>query len=274
MKVFATQERNEDFAVDMRLEDEVLHVLCRHALPAVNIDGESNMSESVVEIRGDWLIHGEVLLDEAINLSQLRNMPDFHDHAAFCFYRPIGIRKEEVSSVHKQPVNLFMMTSSSKMTGPQFHDNVSGLHPFINVLIPFKDSLFEDWMIGLNVYDPKLDEVSGDLQIFPCAGLDVVRRLELPEVRFQQSQATSSPDGTVEICFYLSDADGQPITGHDAEVYLDTTGGALSLYRVMTQGGRGRTLFRALDLQVGEAAKIKCGFKYFSGTDDCFVKVV
>ena len=53
MKVFATQERNEDFAVDMRLEDEVLHVLCRHALPAVNIDGESNMSESVVEIRGD-----------------------------------------------------------------------------------------------------------------------------------------------------------------------------------------------------------------------------
>jgi hypothetical protein len=239
MKVFATHERNDDFAVDLRLEDEVLHVLCRHALPAVKTDGESNMSDSVVEIRGDWLIHDEVLLDEAISLGQLRNMPDFHDHAAFCFYRPIGIRKEMVSSVHKQPVNLFMMTSSSKMTGPQFHDNVSGLHPFINVLIPFKNSPFEDWMIG-----------------------------------FEQSQSTSSADGTVEICFYLSDADGQPITDHDAEVYLDTTGGVLSLYRVMTHGGKGRTLFRALDLQAGQSAKIKCGFKYFSGTDDCFVKVV
>lgn len=273
MKVFATYQRNEDFAVDLSLEGEMLHIRCRHALPRFKSDGESNMSDLVVEERGDWLIHDDVLHEEPINLGVLRNMPDFHDHAAFLYYMPVGLRKEYVNNGHMQPANLYALTQASKLSGPQHGNLISGLHPLLNALVPFQESPFSEWMLGVNVYDPALVAVTGDLEVVPCPGLDVARNLYLPEVRFEQGQVTAVPGGTVMIAFYLSDTDGNRITNRDAEVFLDTTAGSLNFYRIKTQGGEGRVIFRALDLKSGDVAKIKCGFKYFSGTDDSFVTV-
>lgn len=274
MKVFVTNQRNLNFAVDLKLTDESIDILIRDAIPKLDPDGAENIAANKVEFRGEWIVCDEVLLEETISLASMKNLPDFHDHAAFCIYRPVGIRKEWVSESHKQAVNLYTLTSSSKLSGPQFHDNVSGLHPLMNVLVPFKTSPISDWMIGLNVYSPDLVKVSNGLTLVPCVGLDVVRNTELPLVKFVDRSTTVEANGTVTIDFHLCNEDATPMLGREAEVYLDTTAGALSKYRVQTTNSTGSVTFRALDLVPGDEAKIKCGFKYFTGTDDFFIKVV
>ena len=274
MKVFATTQRNLNFAVDLALKDETIDLLIRTAIPRFDHNGEPNTATNKVELRGDWIVCDEVILEEKISLIAMKNLPDFHDHAAFCIYRPVGIRKDWVSDAHKQAINLYTMTSSSKLSGPQFHDNVSGLHPLMNVLVPFKSSPITDWMIGLNVYSPDLVKTSSGLTLATCAGLDVVRNTELPLVKFSDHSATVEAGGTVVVDFHLCNEDLSQIKDRDAEVYLDVTAGTLSKYRVETQDGKGSVIFRALDLVAGDVAKIKCGFKYFTGTDDFFVQVI
>lgn len=65
-----------------------------------------------------------------------------------------------------------------------------------------------------------------------------------------------------------------PITDRDAEVYLEATAGYLVGRRIKTIGGQGSTSFRPDGMVAGESAKIKVGFKYFSGTDDLMVNVL
>ena len=86
--------------------------------------------------------------------------------------------------------------------------------------------------------------------------------------------ATVEAGGTVVVDFHLCNEDLSQIKDRDAEVYLDVTAGTLSKYRVETQEGKGSVIFRALDLVSGDVAKIKCGFKFFTGTDDFFVQVI
>ena len=45
-------------------------------------------------------------------------------------------------------------------------------------------------------------------------------------------------------------------------------------YATDFRGGQGATSFRPDGMAVGENAKIKVGFKYFSGTDDLMVNVL
>ena len=82
-----------------------------------------------------------------------------------------------------------------------------------------------------------------------------------------------SASGEVSIDFQLEIPDGDPIEGRDAEVYLESTAGYLVARRVRTSGGSGCTVFRPSGMATGDVAKIKVGFKYFSGTDDLLVNV-
>jgi hypothetical protein len=84
--------------------------------------------------------------------------------------------------------------------------------------------------------------------------------------------STESDDGLI-VSFRLEESDGQPITHHDAEVYLDSTAGFLRDRRVMTVDGAGSTVFKTDGMSSGTQVKIKVGFKYFSGTDDLLVSV-
>ena len=72
----------------------------------------------------------------------------------------------------------------------------------------------------------------------------------------------------MSIDFQLETPDGDPIEDRDAEVYLESTAGYLVARRVRTSGGSGFTVFRPDGMETGDVAKIKVGFKYFSGTDD------
>ena len=94
-----------------------------------------------------------------------------------------------------------------------------------------------------------------------------------PKVWFNTKTATVTPDGYVDISFYLGDSSGTTITGHDADVYLDTTAGVLNKQKVTTQNGVGTVRLIASHLTSGEIAKVKCGFKFYTGTDDCVVTV-
>jgi hypothetical protein len=77
----------------------------------------------------------------------------------------------------------------------------------------------------------------------------------------------------VNIEFRLETPDGDPIEDRDTEVYLESTAGYLVARRVRTAGGSGCTVFRPDGMATGDTAKIKVGFKYFSGTDDQLVSV-
>ena len=77
MKVFVTNQRNLDFAVDLKLTDESIDILIRDAIPKLDPDGAENIAVNKVEFRGDWIVCDEVLLEETISLASLKNLPDF-----------------------------------------------------------------------------------------------------------------------------------------------------------------------------------------------------
>lgn len=275
MKLFVTSERNLNFAIDLSLDGNLLTYVIRKAIPSKTPEGEDMPlaeGQTLFAKQGEWLVIDEIEHQEVIDLNIFKNMPDFHDHSAFCIYRPVGIRADWVSAAHKQPVNLFAMTVGSKMSGPQFHDNVSGLHPLMNILVPFKNSPLSDWHIGVNTFSPDLVTTHGDLEKEECSGLDVVRNTHLPKVWFSSKSVPCQKEQSISVDFFIGDSDGNPIQG-DAEVFLDVTGGSLNKYRAQTVNGTGSVTFRALDLEAGDVVKIKCGFKYFTGTDDCLVSI-
>lgn len=276
MKVFTTSERNSNFGVDLSLSGSILSITVRKAIAAKTPEGDDMpLADDQVlhDTRGSWLVLDEVEHQEDIDLSVLKNMPDFHDHAAFLYYLPVGLRKEFVNPGHTQPANLYALTQGTKLSGPQHGNLISLMHPLLNILVPFKNSPLSDWSVGVNTYAHDLVTVHGELEIEECLGLDVVRNTHLPKVWFNQKTATCAKDGTITVDFYIGDFDEAAIQG-DAEVYLDVTGGSLNKYRCQTVNGVGSVTFRALDLEAGDVVKIKCGFKYFTGTDDCIVTVV
>ncbi len=230
----------------------------------------------ITEWRGDFGVFGEPIYQRTLDLATLSQHAEFSDHASFMLYAPVGRmeRLTALESVYLQTPNLYVATLASKMDAQAFHASVLQTHPIGHILVPFKSSPMEDWTLGFNVFSPELVKASRNIEIIPAITLALVRDETLPVVRFIGGPSMNvSAGGEVSIDFRLETPDGDPIEDRDAEVYLESTAGYLVARRVRTSGGSGSTVFRPDGMATSDVAKIKVGFKFFSGTDDLLVNV-
>lgn len=279
MKLHLTT-KNTPFALDITLDGSVLSFRVRNVMqrdfvgdPTQDHDsGGKFFDESLItEWRGDWGVFDEGAYQRSLDLETLKSHAEFGDHASFMLYAPKGWASEGArESLFDHTPNLYVATLASKMDAQAYHATVVQAHPIGHILVPFKTSELTDWVLGFNVFDPELVKTEGDLDTEPCVTLALARMESLPVVRFTPS--VESDEGLI-VNFRLEEPDGQPITHHEAEIYLDSTAGFLRDRRVMTVEGAGSTVFKTDGLSSGAEVKIKVGFKYFSGTDDLVVSV-
>lgn len=240
---------------------------------AVSIDGPE-LQFSIAPRTAD-----EEVRTRTINLDTLRSRPDFGDHALFTIYDKVCMDGNNVCApVFDNISNLYAATVATKMDPGAYHRSVLQLFPMAAIYVPFADSPISDWAIAINCgpEDSELNEITLGDGIKRQNGVTIPTTGELivfPVVKFDDASAVVAPNGEVQVTFHLEAADGSTITGIEADVYLDMTGGYLTKKRIRTSGGQGSVVFRAHGLQSGDVVKIKCGFKYFSGTDDFMVTV-
>jgi hypothetical protein len=279
MKLHLTT-KNTPFALDVVLTGTVLSFQIRPVMQRSFVgdpqeedaNGYKFFDQSLItEWRGDWGVFEDGAYERTLDLQTLKSHVEFGDHASFMLYAPKGWASEGVlESLFDHTPNLYVATLASKMDAQAYHATVVQAHPIGHILVPFKTSELTDWLLGFNVFDPVLVKTQGDIDAEPCVTLALARMESLPVVRFMPSVET---DEGLFVNFRLEEPDGQPITHHDAEVYLDSTAGFLRDRRVMTVDGAGSTVFKTDGLSSGTQVKIKVGFKYFSGTDDLVVSV-
>jgi hypothetical protein len=284
MKLY-TGSKNSPFALDVVLDDQNLSFFVRAIMqrefvgdPATNhSNGGKFFDQSLItEWRGNFGVFGQPIYERTLNLGLLREHPEFSDHASFMLYAPVGFMDlyATPSGFFQQTPNLYVATLASKMDAQAFHASVLQTHPIGHILVPFKSSPIDDWTLGFNVFSPELVKASHNIEVIPAITLALVREETLPVVRFVGGPSINvSVSGEVSIDFQLETPDGDPIEDRDAEVYLESTAGYLVARRVRTSGGSGCTVFRPDGMATGDVAKIKVGFKYFSGTDDLLVNV-
>jgi len=270
--------KNTPFALDVLLEGAVLTYKIYESkerqqigdLNGEDINGRKYV-DLITEWRGDYAVFSELLHERSINLEVLRQHAEFGDRASFMLYAPNGFASDGMRNMlFQQTPNLYVATIATKMDAQAYHATVVQAHPVGHILIPLKTSPTSDWSIGFNVADPVLAKMDGDLQPEPCVTLAMVREETLPVVKFTGNTETANG---IKIDFQIQNPDGTPITGHNAEVFIEATSGYIRDRRVMTVNGAGSTLFRPDGLVSGSSLKIKVGFKHFSGTDDLVMTV-
>lgn len=285
MKLY-TGNKNSPFALDIALDERnlsfsVCAVMQREFVgdPAMNhSNGGRFFDQSLItEWRGNFGVFGEPIYERTLNLDSLREHPEFSDHASFMLYAPVGFMERDGTSAgfFQQTPNLYAATLASKMDAQAYHASVLQTHPIGHVLVPFKTSPITDWSIGFNVFDPELINVSSNIEVIPAVTLALVREETLPIVRFVgEANVQCLAAEEIPIGFRLETPDGLPIIHREAEVHLESTAGYLVSRRVKTTDGQGSTTFRPDGMKPGEVAKIKVGFKLFSGTHDLMVRVI
>lgn len=270
MKCFFV-EKNRPFSLDIEIIGSVLRFRTGTALLAQDVQDQD--LESIIETRGGYAVTEFSEVWREVDMEGLRTHRHFGDHACFMLYDAAGANSDKVhQSVFDAPFAIFPATLTSKMTSWEYHATVVQVFPLISVLIPFADSPVGDWAISVNVCHADLVKAGLGIELS-----DRVERMTgehfFPRVQFSQSGIDVTPGDQVQVSFELVGQDGQPITGREVDVYLEATAGALSHSRRRTAGGSGSVSFRASDLVAGDTAKLKCGFKHFSGTDDLEVRV-
>ena len=285
MKLY-TGNKNPPFALDVALDGSRLSYSVRPIMqrefvgdPAKDHPGGGKYFDQslITEWRGDFGVFGEPIYQRTLDLQTFLQHPEFSDHASFMLYAPVGRMERSVApeGVYVQTPNLYVATLASKMDAQSYHASVLQTHPLGHILVPFKSSPLEDWSLGFNVFDPVLIKAGRGIEVVPAITLALVREEALPVVRFVGgpfSEVSASEELSIE--FRLETPEGVPITDRDAEVYLEATAGYLVGRRIKTVSGQGSTSFRPDGMVAGESAKIKVGFKYFSGTDDLMVNVL
>jgi hypothetical protein len=277
--------KNPPFALDVSLDSTQLSYSVRAIMQKEFVgdptkehpNGGKFFDQSLItEWRGEFGVFGEPIYQRTLDLDSFRQHPEYSDHASFMLYAPVGVmeRYETPTGFFVQTPNLYVATLASKMDAQAFHASVLQTHPIGHILVPFKSSPIDDWTLGFNVFSPELVKTSHNIEVIPAITLALVREETLPVVRFVGGPSINLSDsGEVSIDFQLETPDGDPIEDRDAEVYLESTAGYLVARRVRTSGGSGCTVFRPGGMATGDVAKIKVGFKYFSGTDDLLVNV-
>lgn len=285
MKLY-TGNKNPPFALDVALDGTRLSYSVRPIMqrefvgdPTKDHPGGGKYFDqsSITEWRGDFGVFGEPIYQRTLDLQAFQQHPEFSDHASFMLYAPVGRMERSAApeGVYVQTPNLYVATLASKMDAQAYHASVLQTHPVGHILVPFKSSPLEDWSLGFNVFDPVLIKVGRGIEVVPAITLALVREETLPVVRFVGGSSVEvAVSEELSIGFRLETPEGVPITDRDAEVYLEATAGYLVGRRIKTLGGQGSTSFRPDGMVAGESAKIKVGFKYFSGTDDLMVNVL
>lgn len=284
MKLY-TGNKNSPFALDVSLNESVLNFIIRSVMQREFVgnptqdhpNGGKYFDQALItEWRGDFGVFGEPVHQRTIDLETLRQHSEFSDHASFMLYAPVG-RMERSSTpdgFYLQTPNLYAATLASKMDAQAFHASVLQTHPLGHVLVPFKTSPLEEWTLGFNVFTSELVKANRNIQVIPSITLALVREETLPIVRFMgDSSVTCMASEELPIDFRLETPEGVPITDRDAEIYLESTAGYLVSRRVKTVNGQGSTTFKPDGMSTGDAAKIKVGFKLFTGTADLMVNV-
>jgi hypothetical protein len=239
-----------------------------------------------------------------IDFNGIKDLADFSDHSLYTIYAPyqsVSILgnvvytdlagspdEDDLSNIQvnipglsddrrlKLPLsNVYALTKSNKMNPFDFlWHHTHNVPRMISIVVPFATSDFSDWSLMFKMAAPGLLKIkSGQTtQVFPGVGKNDLPSY-YPSVVFEKETATVTADGVVSVNFKLVDSKGNDITDHNADVYLETNAGMLNKQKVTTTGGKGSVKFIASHLTAGDTAKIKCGFKYFTGTDDCIVTV-
>ncbi len=285
MKLY-TGNKNPPFALDVALDGSRVSFSVRPIMQREFVGDPAKDHPSggryfdqalITEWRGDFGGFGGHIYQRTLDLQTFLQHPEFSDHCSFMLYAPVGLMERSGASegVYTQTPNLYVATLATKMDAQAYHASVLQTHPLGHILVPFRSSPLEDWSLGFNVFDPVLIKAGRGIEVVAAITLALVREETLPVVRFVGGPSAGvAASDELSIEFRLETPEGVPITDRDAEVYLEATAGYLVGRRIKTVNGHGFTSFRPDGMAAGENAKIKVGFKYFSGTDDLMVNVL
>ena len=177
------------------------------------------------------------------------------------------------------PIPLYTYSMATKMSAPELSRTTYQNNLSVGFVVPFADSTFDECAVTVNI-NPDVNK--GDCVVVGVDPADVERTdysasaqvrelILLPGVQIAAPQACT-PDGLVDVAVQVVDANDQPIL-RDAEIYLEAVNGYLPKTRVKTVDGKARVPFMAWGLVPGDSARIKAGFKYFSGAADAVIQI-
>lgn len=203
--------------------------------------------------------------DTQVLYADIKARADFADHSCYNVF-------EGSSGVF----NMFTNSKSAKLSGQDFALFNGATNSAVCLIIPFKNSPVEDWVLSINVQkdEPEWFELVGatgtEMLINHC-GHSAGRADNLPLVHFDNASISGDTNEVLELPFTVKNADGTT-ANIDAEVYFETTGGFLPVTRKVVKGN-GTAFISLRDVPKGERFKVKAGFKNFSGISECQVTV-
>lgn len=168
---------------------------------------------------------------------------------------------------------------ATKMSAPELSRTTYQNNLSVGFVVPFADSTFEECAVTVNI-NP--DVSKGDCVVVGVDSEDVERTdysasaqvrelILLPGVQVAAPQ-DCLPDGTISVQVQVVDANDHPLE-REAEIFLEAVNGYLPKTRVKTTNGQASVPFMALGLVAGDSARIKVGFKYFSGASDACIQI-
>ena len=203
-----------------------------------------------------------------------QNTREFDAHACYQIIQVVSPEMEAHGRFQQRPFNLYAFSQPFRVTGYEFTAFFSDQHPTASVLIPFKDSPVEDWTIGVNVIDDEIFFPPEGADVEKVTGLDVMRIEKLPKLKFVTKTVAVAEGEHVDLDIQLCDFYGVEIQHKDVEIFVETTGGILANSRIRTDAtGRAKARLFAQFVIPGDSIKVKAGFKYFAGVDDCAVEI-
>jgi len=177
------------------------------------------------------------------------------------------------------PIPLYTYSMATKMSAPELSRTTYQNNLSVGFVVPFADSPFEECAVTVNI-NPDVNK--GDCVVLGVAASDIERTdysasaqvrelILLPGVQVS-APASCASNGQVDVHLQVVDANDQPI-GRDAEIFLETVNGYLPKTRIKTVNGQAIVPFLALGLNDGDSARVKAGFKYFSGASDAAIQI-
>jgi hypothetical protein len=177
------------------------------------------------------------------------------------------------------PIPLYTYSMATKMSAPELSRTTYQNNLSVGFVVPFSDSAFEDCAVTVNI-NPDVNK--GDCVVMGVDASEIERTdysasaqvrelILLPGVQIS-APTSCTPDGQVNVQVQVLDANDMPID-HDAEIFLEAVNGYLPKTRIKTVNGQASVPFMALGLVAGDSARVKAGFKYFSGASDVSIQI-
>jgi len=177
------------------------------------------------------------------------------------------------------PIPLYTYSMATKMSAPELSRTTYQNNLSVGFVVPFADSLFEECAVTVNI-NPDVNK--GDCVVLGVDASDIERTdysasaqvrelILLPGVQVS-APASCTANGQVDVHLQVVDANDQPLE-RDAEIFLEVINGYLPKTRIKTVNGQANVAFIALGLNAGDSARVKAGFKYFSGASDASIQI-